>query len=194
MLPARVLLSRLLGFLSTVRRLPVPLLPSSRMARVEDVAAYLLEQCGTVTTYKLHKLLYYAQGWSLAWDGVPLFDAKIKAYENGPVVSSLFHEHRGQRHVSRWPGGDPSRLTDEQRETILAVVDRYGRQSPAELVASSHRERPWLEAWSGDRTAAREIPLAALREFFITERDRLDAPSPEATAMARRMRAAFDRE
>lgn len=189
---ARALFARMVHLLAAVRRRPLPLLRSSTMARVEDVAAYLLEQCGTVTTYKLHKLLYYAQGWSLAWDGEPLFDAKIKAYENGPVVSALFHEHRGQRHVSRWPDGDPNRLTEEQRETILAVVERYGRRSPEELVDSTYREGPWLEAWSGDRTTAREITLSALREFFLTERDRARAASPEAVALAGRMRKSFD--
>jgi len=51
-----------------------------RMARVDDVVAFVLEQSGTMTTYKLQKLEYYAQGWSLAWDDRPLFDAKIKAY------------------------------------------------------------------------------------------------------------------
>lgn len=185
-------LARLARYFSTIRRVPAPLLRFSEMARVEDVAAYLLEQCGTITTYKLHKLLYYAQGWSLAWDDAPLFDAKIEAYENGPVVSSLFHDHRGQRHVSRWPDGDPTRLTEEQRETILAVVERYGRSSPEDLVESTHAEAPWADAWTGDRENAREITLAALRSFFVTQRDEVKPPSPEAVKLAARMRASFD--
>jgi len=65
-----------------------------RMARVDDVVAFVLEQSGTMTTYKLQKLLYYAQGWSLAWDDRPLFDAKIKAYDKGPCVGTVFNDRR----------------------------------------------------------------------------------------------------
>lgn len=144
------------------------------MAWVNDVAACVLERTGTITTFKLHKLLYYAQGWSLAWDGEPLFDAKIKAYQNGPCVSAIFHEHRGRRHVSHWPDGQASRLTEDERDTVLAVLDMYGDKTPEELVTMTHQERPWLANWTGDPTVANEIAVDVLRDFFEAERDRRD--------------------
>ena len=43
------------------------------MAAVEDVAAYILSNMDKrVTTMKLQKLLYYCQGWHLAWDAEKL--------------------------------------------------------------------------------------------------------------------------
>lgn len=165
------------------------------MASVDDVVAFLLEQCGTITTYKLHKLLYYSQGWSLAWDGEPLFDAKLKAYEKGPVVSALFGEHRGSMHLSRWSKGDPSNLSDEQKDTVRAVVDRYGSCSADELVDMTHNEAPWLNAWPGDRNvSAREISHDALRAFFTKEANRPTPQTLESRAMGKRLRAFVDGE
>ena len=43
------------------------------MASVFDVAKYILHKLGTVTTWKLQKLVYYCQAWSLVWDDEPLF-------------------------------------------------------------------------------------------------------------------------
>ena len=37
--------------------------------QVFDVAAYILEKIGSMTTMKLQKLVYYSQAWSLVWDG-----------------------------------------------------------------------------------------------------------------------------
>jgi uncharacterized phage-associated protein len=161
------------------------------MATVDDVAAFLLQRCGTMTTFKLHKLLYYAQGWSLAWDRKPLFDAKFKAYENGPVVPMLFNDHRGARHVSRWPQGDPERLTDEEQDTVRAIVERYGKKTPEELVAMTHEEPPWKDAWGGDATTAHEIKLDAMRAFFTELAKQRPAPTPAAHALADRLRASL---
>ena len=44
------------------------------MANVFDVAKYILEKLGTLSTMKLQKLCYYCQAWSLVWDDTPLFD------------------------------------------------------------------------------------------------------------------------
>lgn len=162
------------------------------MARVDDIAAFVLEQCGTMTTYKLHKLLYYAQGWSLAWDNAPLFDAKIKAYENGPVVSILFHDHRGARHVSRWANGSSERLTDEERDTVRAVLERYGSLSPDELVEMTHAEAPWRDTWTGSRTEAYEIKHDAMRAFFLEQANREPRASTAAREMSSRLNTFLD--
>ena len=48
------------------------------MATVLDVARYILTRLGEkgslpVTTWKLQKLVYYSQAWSLVWDDAILF-------------------------------------------------------------------------------------------------------------------------
>ena len=38
------------------------------MASVLDVAEYILRKSGPMTAWKLQKLVYYSQAWSLVWD------------------------------------------------------------------------------------------------------------------------------
>ena len=37
------------------------------MTSIFDVAAYVLDKLGVMTTMKLEKLCYYSQAWSLVW-------------------------------------------------------------------------------------------------------------------------------
>lgn len=140
------------------------------MASVHDVAAYVLSKFDRpISTMKLQKLCYYSQGWSLAWDETPLFDSNIQAWANGPVVYDLYEEHRGKYSVSTWAPGDPSRLTVDERETIDAVVDHYGKLTGQQLSDMTHSERPWLEARSGLSLGARStapVSTDAMQDFF----------------------------
>ena len=55
---------------------------------------------------KLQKLVYYCQAWSLVWDDMPLFESRIEAWANGPVVLDLYYRHRGQYWIDTlgWQG------------------------------------------------------------------------------------------
>ncbi len=139
------------------------------MASVHDVAAYILEQLGPVTTWKLQKLIYYCQAWALVWDEKPLFRARIEAWANGPVVPALYREHKGQFRVTRWPQGDSSRLTDTERETVEAVLKFYGPKTSQWLSDLTHNEKPWQDARgtlpAGER-GSEEITLASMHEYY----------------------------
>ena len=65
------------------------------MARIDDVAAYILENLGSVSTMKLQKLAFYSQAYYLVEFGAPLFSEKFEAWANGPVAPELFRKHRG---------------------------------------------------------------------------------------------------
>ena len=52
---------------------------------------------GQVTNLSLNKLLYFAQGHSLAENGKPLFDEPIEAWQYGPVVPSVYHTFKKHR-------------------------------------------------------------------------------------------------
>ena len=141
-----------------------------RMASVHDVAAYILGKFDQpISTMKLQKLCYYSQGWSLAWDEEPLFTSKIEAWANGPVVYDLFDKHRGRFTVSDWPEGNPSALSQTERETVDAVCDHYGKLTGQQLSDMTHSETPWLEARkhvpAGQRSNASVSP-DVMQEFF----------------------------
>ena len=60
---------------------------------VQDVAQYILDTLDGVTTKKLQKLCYYAQGFALAKLKTPLFMDDIDRWQHGPVISSLWREY-----------------------------------------------------------------------------------------------------
>jgi uncharacterized phage-associated protein len=130
------------------------------MANVRCVAQYILEKQGTMTTWKLQKLVYFCQAWSLVWDDAPLFEDDVEAWANGPVVRSLYNIHAGQFQIGAVPGGNSSLLNETQRETIDAVLAEYGDKSSLWLRDLTHMEDPWIKTreraglQDGDRGSA----------------------------------------
>lgn len=139
------------------------------MASVHDVVVYILRKKGKIVAIKLHKLLYYCQAWSLVWDERPLFNARIEAWANGPVVPSVYRLHRGNYYIETWPCGDRHNLREAERETIDIVLAKYGRKSSQWLSELTHRERPWIDARRGLGPldpGNHEITHAAMAEYY----------------------------
>lgn len=134
-----------------------------------DVAAYILAKKGLMTTMKLQKLVYYSQAWSLVWDERPLFNERIEAWANGPVVRELYDAHRGQFQVSSWPLGNASVLDEKAKETVEGVLLYYGEKTGQWLSDLTHMEAPWKEARTGlaptDRSDVEILP-AAMSEYY----------------------------
>lgn len=140
------------------------------MVSVFDVATFILSLKGSVPVMKLHKLLYYCQAWSLVWDEEPLFEERIEAWINGPVVKALYEIHKGKFKIAAADmPGNPEALNDEQRETVEAVLAYYGDKPSQWLSDLTHLEAPWREARKGmdpRERGDREITWAALAEYY----------------------------
>lgn len=139
------------------------------MASVFDVAKYIFQRRGATTAMKLQKLVYYCQAWSLCWDEAPLFNEKIEAWANGPVVRELFNEFKGQYTVSDCSRGDSNNLSATQKETIDKVLEFYGKHSPQWLSDLTHSEAPWKNARTGLSDGVpcdREISLASIEDYY----------------------------
>ena len=111
-----------------------------------DVAKYILSKQGFMSAMKLQKLVYYSQAWSLVWDGEPLFQDRIEAWRDGPVVRELWNVHRGKFVLDAIDGGDADALGEEQRATVDQVLASYGKLDGATLSRMTHDERPWIDA------------------------------------------------
>lgn len=115
------------------------------MASVFDVAKYILQKMGRLSTWKLQKLCYYSQAWQLAWTGKSLFSEEFEAWSNGPVCKELFHAHKGRYSVvaDDLYCGNANNLSADQKEAIDKVLDGYGNMMPYELREQTHFEEPW---------------------------------------------------
>ena len=152
---------------------------NNRVANVHDVTAYILAKQGRMSTWKLQKLVYYSQAWSLVWDNTPLFQEPIEAWPNGPVVRALHEHHEGKFTVTKWSWGKRSHLSKAQKETIDSVLESYGQISGRQLTHMTHNETPWREARFGLRTTdegSQEIKLSDMQLYYTTLETDEDAP------------------
>lgn len=152
-------------------------------ATAQDVARYFLHLAAhgrepvPLTQMHLHKLLYYAQGWSLATRGRPLFAEPIEAWQHGPVVASLYATFKpyGRDAIDTKESAEPDILSAPDRAFLASVWSMYRRYSAIELRRRTHAEPPWKEARAGiapDVPSKQTIPTTSLRAFFVRERER----------------------
>ena len=134
------------------------------MANVFDVAQYILDCRGAMTTMKLQKLVYYCQAWSTVWDDDVLFPESIEAWKMGPVVRSLYERHRGQFRVDCIDGGESSNFTVPQQDTIDRVLAFYSDKTAQWLSDLTHMEDPWKAAWAD--ADSKEITPEMLAEYY----------------------------
>jgi len=141
---------------------------------VFNVARYMIEKMHSMTTMKLQKMTYYAQAWSLAWDGVPLFNEEFQAWANGPVCVDLYEKHRGifevdESFLSDYHSDD---FTKDQIETMDVVIREYGSETPYALSSMTHQERPWIEARAGVPSGERSdhiISKEIMQDYYSSQ-------------------------
>lgn len=119
------------------------------MVSIFDVAKYILRECGKRDIWSLQKLCWYAQAHHGARTGQELFGEDFEAWRGGPVCYEL-NRARGDKFVLTEsdlpPCGEPGVLTDDERESIDVILERYGRMKPYELRDAVGEEAPWTEA------------------------------------------------
>ena len=110
------------------------------------------------------------------------FEDKIEAWDFGPVVPAAYHEYK------QYANGDiptiesyylfntdniwntkrvkynDDVITDEDKNRINKVVDKFSGYSATDLVAITHRQSPWMDAYAPYRN--NEITLDAIKEYF----------------------------
>ena len=148
------------------------------MADVFDVGAYILREIGPLHTRKLHKLIYYAQAWSLTIRGQPLFSDAVEAWKEGPVVRRLYETHPGEKApLHSVPGGNADALSTQERQIVQAVLAVYGEEDAVALIKRTHKEKPWNEARPGLPASARSstpITAESMTRYYSRCRERAD--------------------
>lgn len=129
---------------------------------VLDVAEYLIASCDAkarasdldddlMTHLKLQKLVYLAQGASLHYIGVPLFNEPMEAWQHGPVSPSLYQVYKvfGRSPI---PVTVPleqvrARFTETQLDVMDTAVMLFGGYSATSLRQMTHQDEGWRKAF-----------------------------------------------
>lgn len=116
-----------------------------------------------LTNLKLQKMLYYAQGASLALKDRPLFDDEIVHWQHGPVVKAVYWGYASN-------GGKPIIYDEDYTDTIDPETDAllqdvyatFGCYSAWGLRNMTHQEAPWK-----DTVMHEVISQESIRKYFL---------------------------
>lgn len=116
-----------------------------------------------ITNLKAQKLLYYAQGVSLAKLGTPLFNDDFVAWQHGPVIKDLYHKLKrfGSNQIVSIQDLKVSKFTDEEQDVLVSVYKTFGQFSAWKLRDMTHTEDPWKNVKMDDI-----ITKESIRAFF----------------------------
>jgi uncharacterized phage-associated protein len=148
------------------------------MTTVFDVADYFLTRNDPadgdrITALKLQKLVYYAQGYSLAILGKPLFDEPFHAWEHGPVCIPLYRKFKKFKdapldriYVTVAEAAKAFKLarkpfTQEESNLLEDVFACYSGYTAGHLRRMTHETSPWERAFPNG-----EITIKAMKNFF----------------------------
>ena len=120
-----------------------------------------------LTNLKLQKLLYYQQGFHLAFFGTPLFAEDVEAWMYGPVVPAVYDEYSAYGYSALPEVKEPVSLSENEEELFNEVYDAYREFSAIGLMNRTHSERPWLDAVPHDRGTV--ISQESMMSYFKTQ-------------------------
>ena len=145
------------------------------MAKLKDVSAFFIAlaqdmaemQMGDgMTNLRLQKMLYFAQGWSLARNKKLLFDEPFEAWPLGPVVRTCYEWYCGFGSgflTAEMPPREA--FTEEEYELLLDTWSALSEFSTYQLVTFSHTPgSPWDII--RNHSNSREIPVDGMASYF----------------------------
>jgi len=127
------------------------------------------EEGDPLTHFRLQKLLYYAQAWSVVLRETELFQEEIRAWKNGPVVEEVFRSLPDGRCAACVPENAFANAPDldpEDAAFVKSFWEAYSGYSASRLYRMTHSEMPWQKAWTDRPNTNAPIPVEDIEVFF----------------------------
>lgn len=129
------------------------------------VAKTDIEHGDSISNLKLQKMLYYMQGFHLAYFNTPLFEEDVVAWQYGPVIPSVYSAFKdfGKGEIALSESTNIINLTSDEEILFNEVYEVYGQFSAIKLMEMTHNENPWKTTEISD-----VISKDKLKSFFKT--------------------------
>lgn len=121
------------------------------------------EADGLICNMKLQKMLYYMQGFHLAFFGTPFFNEEIEAWMYGPVVPAVYEAFKLNGNAGISFNEEPLKLVKEEESLFNEVYRVYGAYSAIGLMNLTHSETPWKSVTTGVGSIIRK---EVMQEYF----------------------------
>lgn len=126
-----------------------------------------------ISSLKLQKLLYYAQGIAVALTDSPLFDEPIYAWKHGPVVESVHQEYKqfGKENIevelTQQDEAEINQMDNLTNEILHLTYDNFAIYTVWQLRNMTHEKgSPWYNTVRNSGLNS-EIPLDSIKEYFL---------------------------
>ena len=141
-----------------------------------SVARFIVDYCNSIksgiSNLKLQKILYFVQADFLVStpQHTPCFSDEIEAWDFGPVVPSVYHHYKvyGSSIIPS-DQNDPFlpfyiKIKPDDEQMITAMIDALIPYSASQLVAITHNQSPWQNAYI--RGLNNVISKESIKTFF----------------------------
>jgi uncharacterized phage-associated protein len=127
------------------------------------------DESDPLTHFRLQKLLYYAQAWSLILRETELFQEEICAWKNGPVVEEVYRklpDGRCAAYVPEDAFANAPDLDPEDAAFLKSFWETYSGYSASQLYRMTHSEMPWQKTWKDRPNGNAPIAVEDIEEYF----------------------------
>lgn len=143
-------------------------MPASPNAVANAFLQLARENGKSLTNMQVQKLVFLAQGYSLAVLGRCMYENNIHAWQFGPVVPRLYKDLQvyGSGNVEAdLKSDDIIDPQSEEFEVLAGVWDAYGSSSGGQLSALTHKAgSPWEKQWNRKRFDP--IPVEEIKAYY----------------------------
>lgn len=144
------------------------------MVNIVEAARYLVylsyqKNRYSLTSLKLQKILYLAQGWSFVWDQKALFPEDFCAWEYGPANETIYETFKkyGRSEIPA-AEGIPDIADKDARDTLEAVWNEYGKRTAYDLASLTRWQVPWQNAHANNTRITNACICDYFQSTFLT--------------------------
>lgn len=154
---------------------------TGKTTKIDEVAAYLLNECEDITHLALQKMLYYVQSFYRAFYGTFIFADECEAWVHGPVYPQIYKKYSGYNFGEHKPEMTEFDFSYDEKVVIDNVVAGFGCYSGKVLERFTHSELPWIETRKGlksDEIENRIIDKELIAGYFESVKAKYDMLHP----------------
>ena len=118
---------------------------------------------------KLMKLIYYAEGCSLALNDKSLFDEKILAWEHGPAIQEVWDVFAAPSDLTvneKDMTKSINKITNDDKQILEDVYSIFGKYTALQLKNKTRFENPWADTTNNGTKFKKEIPRNKIKKYF----------------------------
>lgn len=132
---------------------------NSSTSKIETVSQYLIDNSLEITQLSLNKLLYYANGFSLALFNKTMFNDKAYAWKYGPVYPSIYKKYKQFKKSKILDKTNVvfDSITQQEKDILNILIKDVLKYGSTILVELTHNETPWIESYDNNNEQGNNI-------------------------------------